>query len=226
MPQNDLLVEIMNNTPPPIGSNSLPELAARIRAEHEAAGTAMKRGVEHAIAAGDLLIEAKSKLKHGQWLPWLTENCMMSGRTAQLYIRTARARPQIETHIRNVADLSLRGAMAVIAPPMPDIDIEEWAAQQLEEPFTDWDVNNHGWMQTKLAHCVGLPVNVQWALDLARDYGLPALAGCSAEDILEALSLIAPCAVAGQIQVGGVRPAWREHFHPDGRTGIAGRAVR
>ena len=116
--------------------------------------------------------------------------------------------------------------MAVIAPPMPDIDIEEWAAQQLEEPFTDWDVNNHGWMQTKLAHCVGLPVNVQWALDLARDYGLPALAGCSAEDILEALSLIAPCAVAGQIQVGGVRPAWREHFHPDGRTGIAGRAVR
>jgi hypothetical protein len=26
------------------------------------------------LVAGDLLIEAKTKLKHGQWLPWLEEN--------------------------------------------------------------------------------------------------------------------------------------------------------
>jgi hypothetical protein len=49
-------------------SNSLADLAARINAKHEAAGGALKRGLQHAIAAGELLLEAKAQLKHGQWL--------------------------------------------------------------------------------------------------------------------------------------------------------------
>ena len=84
-------------TPPPAaGSNSLPELAARIRAEHEATGDALKSSVEHGIAAGELLIEAKAKVQHGQWLPWLRDNCEMSERTAQLYMRLAKNREPIE----------------------------------------------------------------------------------------------------------------------------------
>jgi hypothetical protein len=50
------------------GSNSLPDLAARIRVEHEATATALKTSVGHAMAAGELLIEAKALLKHGEWL--------------------------------------------------------------------------------------------------------------------------------------------------------------
>jgi hypothetical protein len=50
-------------------SNSLADRAARARAEHEAIAAAMKRGLEHALAAGDILNEAKGQLKHGQWLP-------------------------------------------------------------------------------------------------------------------------------------------------------------
>ena len=50
-------------------SNSLVDLAARIRTEHDGAKAAVKRGVEHVIAAGELLIEAKAQLKHGEWLP-------------------------------------------------------------------------------------------------------------------------------------------------------------
>ena len=56
---------------PSAGDNSLPDLAARIKAEHEAVSTALKESVAHAIAAGELLIEAKAQLGHGQWLPWL-----------------------------------------------------------------------------------------------------------------------------------------------------------
>jgi hypothetical protein len=48
-------------------SNSLTDLAARIRIEHEATAAALQRRVMHAMAAGDLLIEAKAQLKHGQW---------------------------------------------------------------------------------------------------------------------------------------------------------------
>jgi len=76
---------------PLAGDNSLPDLAARILAEHEAAEAANKRGLTHAINAGRLLIEAKAKLTHGRWLPWLSEHCRVPERTAQAYMQVARS---------------------------------------------------------------------------------------------------------------------------------------
>jgi len=97
------------------GDNSLPDLAARIRAEHEAVSAALKESVRHAIAAGELLIEAKGQLGHGRWLPWLRDHCTISERTAQLYMRVAKNRAEIEAQIRNgVADLSLNEAAALL----------------------------------------------------------------------------------------------------------------
>ena len=110
------MVSAMSGAPAGIGSNSLTDLAARIRAEHEATADALKSSVEHAMAAGDLLIEAKAQVKHGQWLPWLTEHCAMSDRTARLYMQLARHRPEIEESA-TVADLNLRGALALITVP-------------------------------------------------------------------------------------------------------------
>src|SRR5690348_11012067 len=95
-------------------SNSLTSLAARIRVEHEAMAIALKRGAEHAMNAGALLIEAKAQLKHGEWLPWLAEHCAIPERTARLYMRLARNKPEIEQN-GNVADLTLRGALTLIA---------------------------------------------------------------------------------------------------------------
>ena len=64
-------------------SNSLADLAARIKIEHTAVSVSLKQSVQHGIAAGALLLEAKAKLnKHGQWLPWLRDHCSMSERTA------------------------------------------------------------------------------------------------------------------------------------------------
>jgi hypothetical protein len=96
-------------------SNSLGDLAARIRTEHEAAGAAIKRGVQHAMAAGDLLNEAKAQLKHGQWLPWLKGNCAIPSRTARLYMTLARGRTIIEAQIGNVANFTMRDAAALLA---------------------------------------------------------------------------------------------------------------
>ena len=102
------------------GSNSLADLGARIRAEHEATAAALQRGVMHAMSAGDLLIEAKAQLKaqlgHGKWLPWLAKNCVISERTAQLYIKLAKNRATIEKEManpRSVADLTLNEAAAL-----------------------------------------------------------------------------------------------------------------
>jgi hypothetical protein len=97
------------------GSNSLADLAARIKAEHEAVGIALKDSVRHAIMAGELLLQAKDQVPHGQWLPWLRDHCTISERTAQLYMRVAKNRSEIEDQIRNgVADLSLNEAVALL----------------------------------------------------------------------------------------------------------------
>ena len=101
----------------PALSNSLTDLAARFRIEHRACMDSMRDSVAHAIAAGEILIEAKQQLNHGHWLPWLKEHCGdVAERTAQLYMRAAKNCATIEDEIRNaVADLSLNEAMALLA---------------------------------------------------------------------------------------------------------------
>ena len=68
------------------------------------------------MAAGDLLIEAKAQVKHGQWLPWLSDHVQISERTAQLYIRLAKNRAEIEKakSAMHVADLTLNEAAALL----------------------------------------------------------------------------------------------------------------
>jgi Protein of unknown function (DUF3102) len=97
------------------GSNSLPDLAARIRIEHRAASDKLSEALAHAMAAGDLLIEAKALVPHGGWLPWLAANVEISDRTAQVYMRAAKNRAEIEANAQSAADLSLGEAMALLA---------------------------------------------------------------------------------------------------------------
>ena len=88
-------------------------LATRINSHHAAAVLYARAALEHARAAGALLLEAKDSCKHGEWLPWLTVNFKGSEKTAQNYMRIARrwayivaaAKPQ------HVADLTVREAL-------------------------------------------------------------------------------------------------------------------
>lgn len=172
----------------------------RLSADH--VGGAVKRGIEHAMAAGELLIEAKKQLdQHGKWMPWVTEHCAMSGRTARLYMRVARERAVIEAQNGNAANLSLRDAIALIAPaverPDPAVDPLAWAEMQIEQPFTDWDFaepTDWNWLQTKFTYCAGLPHAVRFALGTTRGYGLSTMAMCSGDEIMEALLMVTPYA--------------------------------
>jgi DUF3102 family protein len=98
-------------------SNSLADLAARIRQEHDAVAGALKSSLTHAMGAGDLLLEAKAQIPHGQWLPWLQDYCQVSERMAQRYIRLARNRGVIEAKTTSVSDLTLNGALALLTVP-------------------------------------------------------------------------------------------------------------
>lgn len=49
----------------------LTTLADEINAEHRSCDEALREGLRHALRAGELLIEAKSRVQHGEWGRWL-----------------------------------------------------------------------------------------------------------------------------------------------------------
>jgi hypothetical protein len=112
----------MHIAPTPVKSVSkqspLAELAERIRAEHQSAIASIRQGAQHAMIAGELLLEAKRQLKHGDWTKWLEANCCaISDRTAQVYMHLALNRAALEAKPQHAADLSVRKALKAIAGP-------------------------------------------------------------------------------------------------------------
>src|SRR6266536_3535382 len=99
--------------PPSWQSNSLAKIASQIRIETEAAEAAAEeaavatktladanhREIYHRMSAGDLLIEAKAQVPHGEWLPWLESNLAMSDRSARVWMQLAKGREKIEAEI-------------------------------------------------------------------------------------------------------------------------------
>ncbi len=116
-------------------SNSLTDLAARIKAEHNAVVAAFRHGIEHAIRTGELLLEAKAQLPHGEWGSWLEANCEISERSASRYMRLARHRSELESKTATVADLTLNAATQLLAPEEPK---EPRAPSHFRSPVEPW----------------------------------------------------------------------------------------
>src|SRR5262245_32791867 len=97
---------------------SLPDLAERIKTCHAGVMEAARNVVAKAISAGQLLKEAKAKLPHGQFMPWLAEHCDLSERTAHRYMQLATNKLKIEEALKGksatMATLSLNKAMRLI----------------------------------------------------------------------------------------------------------------
>jgi hypothetical protein len=102
--------------PPTIGGNRLAVLAAEIQEAHADTLKYLHRAAERALEAGKLLLEAKELLGHGQFLPWIKENCQLSERTAQRYMRIARS----GVEPAKLADLGIAAVDKALALPGPD----------------------------------------------------------------------------------------------------------
>ena len=68
------------------------------------------------LAIGQRLIEAKSLLAHGEWLPWLTEQVEFSERSAQNFMRLAREWSNPQT----LADLGAAKVLVLLSLPEPE----------------------------------------------------------------------------------------------------------
>ena len=95
----------------PSTERSIETITTEILQMKEDAGNAI-------IGIGQRLIEAKSMLPHGEWLPWLTEQVEFSERTAQNFMRLARE----WSNPHAVADLGARKALMMLALPADERD--------------------------------------------------------------------------------------------------------
>jgi hypothetical protein len=94
----------------------LDTLAEQINEEHRKVEAAMANTLQHARRAGKLLLEAKERTHHGEWLSWLEANFKGSARAAQMYMRVHSRWPDIEANTKSVSDLTLTGALGAIGP--------------------------------------------------------------------------------------------------------------
>ena len=70
-------------------------LLVRIEQEHAAINAAISTALDHAVECGRLLIEAKSGLPHGAWLPWVEANLSFGARQAQKYMQLAETKCEL-----------------------------------------------------------------------------------------------------------------------------------
>jgi hypothetical protein len=97
----------------------------------------LKNSLVHAMVAGDVLIEARAQLKHGQWLSWL-KSCDISERTAQRYMRLARNRAAVEAKSDTVSDLGVRGALAMLSISRKSKDHTAQLANGVADTAFEW----------------------------------------------------------------------------------------
>jgi hypothetical protein len=98
------------------GHNRLEALAGDIRQAHAES----RASAEKAIVAGQLLVEAKGIVRHGQWSTWLDKNVGFSERTARRYMQLAQA----GLSSADVAPFGIRAAVEHLATRQrgPDYD--------------------------------------------------------------------------------------------------------
>lgn len=116
---------------------SIDELKRIAQAQDALALAAGARAVEHALRAGDALIEIRERLGHGAWHRWLEDNWGRSLNRAQAYMRLARFRPIIEAEKPN----TITGATRLLVG-MDDNRVDpslKTRAQQLRDEGATWD---------------------------------------------------------------------------------------
>lgn len=127
-----------------IEKSHLQELADKANEEHRKVEAAMGNALQHARRAGKVLVEAKERTHHGEWLPWLEANFEGSERVAQMYMRVHSRWPEIEANTKSVSDLTLTGALRAIGPPQETAITREraegplrWAGVETGEEHTE-----------------------------------------------------------------------------------------
>lgn len=82
---------------------------------------AVRRLAIHVAQVGAWLVAAKDKCQHGEWLPWLAENCPeISERTHNKYVatyKTLEANPHLSADLRNMTPHQAYRELGIVKDP-------------------------------------------------------------------------------------------------------------
>ncbi len=81
---------------------------------HNQVENAMARSLQNALRIGEILTQQKSKLNHGQFVPWIAENLPFGDRTARNYMLLHTRRDELKT--ARIAGLN--AAYRLLSTPM------------------------------------------------------------------------------------------------------------
>jgi hypothetical protein len=112
---------------------TLPELAALINSELAAADVAFRATVDHAIRAGEYLIQARPMVPYGEWANWTQANLGRHPSGLYSYMRLARYADDVRAGNYDTiaaAVASVRGR-PTFAPPILKVDLE--VARELKQ---------------------------------------------------------------------------------------------
>jgi hypothetical protein len=137
--------------------SNLAALAAKINSGHREFIKAAQSAVTHGIACGEALISAKAQVKHGHWLRWLRENCIVAESTAQLYMKLAWSKGQLEEAMRTksltVGELTVNEALKLISGRREE-DYEQPQPESEEGDSNDKDQSQKEPLPVKLGRDV------------------------------------------------------------------------
>ncbi len=89
------------------------ELAREINTEHGHVEAYKHNTIQHAIRCGELLLEMKQRVGHGNWLAWVEEHFEASERTARNYMEIAKSAAVADLK----DDTTMRSALRALASP-------------------------------------------------------------------------------------------------------------
>jgi hypothetical protein len=101
-------------------ATKLARLVSSIKTEHQAVILAVRKSLDHARKAGELLSKAKAAIKDTeyQWGKWVEKKCGIKERTANNYLRIFEKWAEIEAKLKDqggdIAHLTVRAALGLI----------------------------------------------------------------------------------------------------------------
>jgi hypothetical protein len=103
--------------------------ASEINAAHQHAIKHADKAIAFARQAGELLMQVKSALPHGAFLPWVEKNCTVSPRQAQRYMSAAQGKPMPIRSIKSDT-VSHFAEKSDVGIPLGSVGDVEWRDSQ------------------------------------------------------------------------------------------------
>lgn len=107
------------------------DLVREINAEHGHVETYKHNTIQHAIRCGELLLEMKQRVGHGNWLDWVQEHFEASERTARNYMEIAKSAAVAELRDDTTMRSALRALASRSRPKQPK---KEQASEMVDAP--------------------------------------------------------------------------------------------